>query len=329
MTLNEPAPERPASEPREPTTGFPPVQGAPFVPYATPIILPPARRPRVWTVFLVCVLTLIGAALVGGIVLVGIALVQAGPNGFGKAPDKAIMETMSTPIGLLSSMASTMLLLALAALSAAGLSPVPWRERLRLRPPEISGATWAASLFGMLGLNVAFTAAMNLGLSPEETILQTLSEAIASLSGLGLIPGFLVICVAPGIAEELLFRGYVQTRFAQRWRPGTAVFWTAMMFGLYHMDLTQGLFAFAMGLFLGVLTERARSIIPAMVCHAAINAFSFSMTVASIEMTTPTANVVTVVAGGIVMVACFEYVRRRPVRPTFSSADGPVSLPDR
>ncbi|HOW72087.1 MAG TPA: CPBP family intramembrane metalloprotease [Phycisphaerae bacterium] len=293
-----------------------PLEGGPCVPCALPISVPGAfRRPRVWTVFLLCVVTLISVVVCSGFVLLVLAVVENGPEGFSRDGAGAIMRTLGTAAGLLSTMAATMVLIALAALSGGWLSPVPCRERLRLKAPRISSFTWAAALVGMLGLSVAFTAAMNLGLAPEKSILETLSRAIEQLVGAGLVAGFLTICVAPGIAEELFFRGYVQTRFAARWHSAWAVLLTSLLFAFYHMDLTQGAFAFAMGLFLGLLTERASSIVPAMVCHTVINAFSFWMTVGDVEIVGRGANIVAVVAGVIVMAACFNHVRCRPVRP--------------
>ena len=45
------------------------------------------------------------------------------------------------------------------------------------------------------------------------------------------------------------------------------LFGPALLFGLLHLDLAQGLTAFVCGLFLGWLTERTGSVLPGMVVH--------------------------------------------------------------
>ena len=50
----------------------------------------------------------------------------------------------------------------------------------------------------------------------------------------------------------------------------------ALMFGIMHMNLIQGIYAFAIGLFLGFLAERYQSILPCVLVHFVVN---FSTTV--------------------------------------------------
>ena len=49
--------------------------------------------------------------------------------------------------------------------------------------------------------------------------------------------------LGPGFGEELLFRGYIQTRLRQRWPRLVALAVTACLFGFIHFDLVQGAFA--------------------------------------------------------------------------------------
>ena len=56
---------------------------------------------------------------------------------------------------------------------------------------------------------------------------------------------------------------------------GVGIVITSILFGVLHMELVQGSFAVAFGLFLGYLqTLKTHSIIPAMICHAANNTVS-------------------------------------------------------
>lgn len=99
------------------------------------------------------------------------------------------------------------------------------------------------------------------------------SEMLPS-GGPELLVQFLVLCVMPAIAEELLFRGAFQGLM----RPcgsAAAIFAPALLFGVLHLDLAQGLTAFACGVFLGWLAERSGSILPGMLLHLVNNALAF------------------------------------------------------
>lgn len=99
------------------------------------------------------------------------------------------------------------------------------------------------------------------------------SEMLPS-AGPELLMQFLALCVMPAIAEELLFRGAFQGLM----RPcgsAAAIFAPALLFGVLHLDLAQGLTAFACGVFLGWLAERSGSILPGMLLHLVNNALAF------------------------------------------------------
>ena len=85
---------------------------------------------------------------------------------------------------------------------------------------------------------------------------------------------YLALCVMPAVAEELLFRGAFQGLM----RPSgsaAAIFAPALLFSVLHLDLAQGLTAFACGVFLGWLAERSGSILPGMLLHLVNNALAF------------------------------------------------------
>ena len=99
------------------------------------------------------------------------------------------------------------------------------------------------------------------------------SEMLPS-GGPELLMQFLALCVMPAIAEELLFRGAFQGLM----RPcgsAAAIFAPALLFGVLHLDLAQGLTAFACGVFVGWLAERSGSILPGMLLHLVNNALAF------------------------------------------------------
>jgi hypothetical protein len=93
-------------------------------------------------------------------------------------------------------------------------------------------------------------------------------------SGLGdnLSPMMLTYAVFIGpIAEELIFRGVTLRSFRRVFPFWLANLCQASLFGLYHMNLLQGVYAGALGLVLGFICERGGSIYLSMFLHILYN----------------------------------------------------------
>lgn len=78
------------------------------------------------------------------------------------------------------------------------------------------------------------------------------------------------VVLAP-LAEEFIFRGVVMRK-----AKTVMAFWIAnclqaVLFGIYHLNLLQGIYAFALGLVLGYTAEHFNSIWAAVLLHAFIN----------------------------------------------------------
>lgn len=88
---------------------------------------------------------------------------------------------------------------------------------------------------------------------------------------------FAIFFVAP-LAEELLFRGliqkYVGKFFHEIMDKGAdlcTILFQALLFGIYHGNMIQGIYAFVLGILLGFLAVRFNSLIPGIIFHIAIN----------------------------------------------------------
>ena len=129
------------------------------------------------------------------------------------------------------------------------------------------------------GNTAAQALAAKFGFVPRGGLLVRLAgaEDAATLlpsGGAELFVQFLALCAVPAVVEELLFRGALQGLM----RPSgsaAAIFGPALLFGLLHLDLAQGLTAFACGVFLGWLAERSGSILPGMLLHFCNNTLAF------------------------------------------------------
>jgi membrane protease YdiL (CAAX protease family) len=81
----------------------------------------------------------------------------------------------------------------------------------------------------------------------------------------------LAICVVAPVVEEMLFRGVVLRSFLQQYDRRQAIWGSALLFGVAHLNIYQFVVALGTGLVLGWLYERSRSLIPCIALHAAYN----------------------------------------------------------
>lgn len=85
------------------------------------------------------------------------------------------------------------------------------------------------------------------------------------------IPIFLYAVLLGPICEELIFRG-VTLRLARQALPfGLANLLQAILFGAFHMNWIQGIYAFALGLLLGFVCEMGDSIYYSILLHILFN----------------------------------------------------------
>jgi sodium transport system permease protein len=90
----------------------------------------------------------------------------------------------------------------------------------------------------------------------------------------------LLFAVIPAICEELAFRGFILSGLERSQAPRTAIIMSALLFGFMHVliSLFQQLFnATLLGLILGVMAVRSRSILPGIVFHMMHNGLAVAL----------------------------------------------------
>lgn len=81
---------------------------------------------------------------------------------------------------------------------------------------------------------------------------------------------FFVICLVPGLCEEFLFRGAILTNLRPFGRSN-AVLISSFLFAMMHQNAAQILYAFAAGIFLGLVYEKTGSIWNTTILHTLNN----------------------------------------------------------
>ncbi len=82
---------------------------------------------------------------------------------------------------------------------------------------------------------------------------------------------FIVISIVPAVAEESLFRGYVQKSFEYKLKPIWAALLTGFVFALYHMNPYGMVPLFVLGTYLGIAAYKSESLLVPMILHFANN----------------------------------------------------------
>lgn len=90
--------------------------------------------------------------------------------------------------------------------------------------------------------------------------------------------GILAIAIIGPILEEMLFRGAVTSELLKQYSPTKAIVFSALIFGIFHINPAQVLNAFLLGLLLAWLFYKTHSLIPGILIHILNNSLSIYFT---------------------------------------------------
>lgn len=82
--------------------------------------------------------------------------------------------------------------------------------------------------------------------------------------------------IAAPILEEILFRGLIFESCTERWGRGVGLVLSALLFGVIHIVPVQVINAFVVGLILGYVYLRTRSLLSVIIIHAFNNAIAYA-----------------------------------------------------
>jgi membrane protease YdiL (CAAX protease family) len=86
---------------------------------------------------------------------------------------------------------------------------------------------------------------------------------------------FLMVVVAAPVLEEIFFRGILLEGFLHNYSPKKAILLSALIFGGIHINPMQVPGAFLIGLFLGWVYWKTRTLLPVILIHLSNNLISF------------------------------------------------------
>jgi membrane protease YdiL (CAAX protease family) len=260
-------------------------------------------KSRVWPVFAAYVLA---AFSIVSFSLVAAMMLRAA---FPEMSEREVFEGL--PGLLAGGLASSLALIVTVLSMSRPLDPV----RLRLVPGRETGDQLAATILGTLALGQVLDSAAVLAGLVDRGAMAVIRRALEGAAGPELFAAVVIIGVLAGSAEEVFFRGYMQTRLRERWSPALAVLVTSVAFGLLHLEWLHAVLALALGLWLGVITERAGSALPAIASHVVNNVVFTVLTATLGTLHDRTLNMALLTGSAVIFFGCALWIRRPSTPP--------------
>lgn len=134
--------------------------------------------------------------------------------------------------------------------------------------PMYISAPWLLLLLGA-SLNVFITSVLLL--MPDKTVSGYMEAAAVNIYSP--VTFLILVFVAP-VSEEILFRGFLQTRLLKAYGVPASVAVVSLVFGLLHIQILWIIYAAAMGVVLSLVALR-RGILSSIIVHIAFNLTNF------------------------------------------------------
>lgn len=162
---------------------------------------------------------------------------------------------------------------------------LPWflyllkrRARPGSTPEALDAGAVVRTALAAVGLGIAMQLAISVLLTlvlPLMPALESDYSEVESTMGAESVVAVISLVVMAPLAEEVFFRG-VALEFARRgvrsWMAANVL--QALLFGIAHGNIVQGVYAFAIGFVLGMVRLRTRRLWPGMALHFGVNCSS-------------------------------------------------------
>jgi len=150
----------------------------------------------------------------------------------------------------------------------------------------------------------------------SEEIKNALDAIMDAKSGGMIAWKLFLLCIMPGVCEEIFLRGFCQGSLAAKWGNTRAIVVTAALFAMMHGNLNQMHLYFMLGIVFGWVFSATGSIWAAIFCHAFNNSWTFINHVRGFEFPIGRATygidaAIAVIAAIFVATAAVMIVRRR------------------
>ena len=160
----------------------------------------------------------------------------------------------------------------------------PIVERLRLKPIKINLVTATVCLsMGIIIISDELDRIIQAFLPAPDYILD-LNGLLRPDTFIGFILLFIAVSIIAPLGEELIFRGFFQQVLEKHWKDVTrAILVTALFFAMIHMNPYWFLQIYILGVILGFLAWKTKSVIPSLILHSMNNTMAMFFSFVDIE----------------------------------------------
>ncbi|MGL5354251.1 MAG: lysostaphin resistance A-like protein [Clostridium sp.] len=101
-----------------------------------------------------------------------------------------------------------------------------------------------------------------------------MEQSLSFVGSSNILVSILVVGIVAPFAEELMFRGVIYKTLSKSMSITSVIVLQGVLFGVYHMNLVQGLYATFLGILFGYVTYKTKSLWPAIIMHMVNNIVS-------------------------------------------------------
>lgn len=122
-----------------------------------------------------------------------------------------------------------------------------------------------------IGLTAGTGISLLISILPIDNIIGSYESTSELLLNGKFIQLFIVLGIVVPLTEEVIYRGIIFNRIKKYLDANKAIIISSLLFGLFHLNLMQGLYAFIIGLIMGYMYYKFENIWAPIVLHMAIN----------------------------------------------------------
>ena len=117
-----------------------------------------------------------------------------------------------------------------------------------------------------------------------QKILESHNNVMGEITSSGsFISVFVATSIIAPVIEELFFRGLIYGRLRQAMKPIVAILISSLLFGIFHGNIVQGIYAFLIGFVLALVYEKTGALWLSMLGHALINTIGVAVPYLKLE----------------------------------------------
>ncbi len=154
-----------------------------------------------------------------------------------------------------------------------------WKSDWRERPFDYHAALSWKNVLAAFATGIGFCLFLQMALTGIAELVPeafgSYNQIMGSLTDSSIVITVLYVLLIGPVAEELIFRGAILDRFYLAFPFWVANLLQALLFGVYHMNLIQGLYAFCLGMVLGLTRHVSGSILVPAFIHILFNMTSY------------------------------------------------------